>query len=48
MFQWCVWQTLRERGRWAWGTPFIDLDGDGWEDMLVGNGYVTSHDTGDL
>ncbi|WP_419190350.1 FG-GAP repeat domain-containing protein [Saltatorellus ferox] len=37
-----------ERGRWAWGTPFIDLDGDGWEDMLVGNGYVTSHDTGDL
>ncbi|MFT6110333.1 MAG: hypothetical protein ACJA2W_003258 [Planctomycetota bacterium] len=37
-----------ERGRWAWGTPFIDLDGDGWEDMLVGNGYVTSHDPGDL
>ena len=37
-----------ERGRWAWSTPFVDLDGDGWEDILVGNGYVTSHQTSDL
>ncbi|MEM8710794.1 MAG: VCBS repeat-containing protein, partial [Planctomycetota bacterium] len=37
-----------ERGRWAWGSPLVDIDGDGWEDMLVGNGYVTSWNSGDL
>ncbi len=25
-------------GGWAWGTEFVDLDGDGFEDLLVVNG----------
>jgi hypothetical protein len=37
-----------EMGRWAWGSVFADFDSDGWEDLLVGNGYVTTEDTGDL
>jgi len=28
-------------GRWAWGSNFIDLNNDGWEDLLVANGMVT-------
>ena len=36
-------------GRWAWGSLFADLNNDGWEDILVGNGMVTSkEDSGDL
>jgi len=35
-------------GRWAWGSNFVDLDGDGWDDILVANGYITTNDTGDL
>lgn len=35
--------------RWAWGSNFIDLNNDGWEDLIVANGMVTSAgDTGDL
>jgi len=37
-----------EMGRWAWGSHFIDINNDGWEDVLVSNGYVTTEDTGDL
>ncbi|MDG2384891.1 MAG: VCBS repeat-containing protein [Pirellulaceae bacterium] len=37
-----------ERGRWAWSSLFIDLNNDGWEDLLVANGYMTTEDTGDL
>ncbi|MFK7911311.1 MAG: FG-GAP repeat domain-containing protein [Akkermansiaceae bacterium] len=37
-----------EMGRWAWGTNFIDLNNDGWEDVVVANGYITTEDTGDL
>ena len=37
-----------EMGRWAWGSLFIDINNDGWEDVLVSNGYVTTEDTGDL
>lgn len=35
-------------GRWAWGSLFADLDNDGWDDLLVGNGFVTREDTDDL
>lgn len=37
-----------EMGRWAWSSPFLDLNNDGREDLLVTNGYLTTDDTGDL
>ena len=37
-----------EMGRWAWGSHFVDLNNDGWEDVIVSNGYLTTPDTGDL
>jgi hypothetical protein len=30
-----------EMGRWAWAAPFVDLNNDGWEDLVVANGYIT-------
>jgi len=35
-------------GRWAWGAHFADLNNDGWEDLYVANGFITTEDTGDL
>lgn len=35
-------------GRWAWASKFVDLNNDGWQDLVVTNGYVTNEDTGDL
>ena len=36
-------------GRWAWGSNFADINNDGWQDLLVGNGMVTgTDDSGDL
>ena len=35
-------------GRWAWGSRFVDLDLDGWQDIVVANGFITQEDTGDL
>ena len=36
-------------GRWAWSSNFADLNNDGYEDLLIANGMVTSvEDTGDL
>jgi hypothetical protein len=36
-------------GRWAWSSNFVDINNDGWEDLLVANGMVTSaEDPGDL
>jgi hypothetical protein len=35
-------------GRWAWSSPFIDINSDGLEDIVVTNGYITTEDTGDL
>lgn len=34
--------------RWAWGAKFADLNNDGWEDLYVANGFITTEDTGDL
>ncbi len=35
-------------GRWAWGSRFVDLNNDGWEDLVVANGFITADDTHDL
>ncbi len=36
-------------GRWAWSSNFVDLNNDGWEDIVVANGYLTGdEDGGDL
>lgn len=35
-------------GRWAWASVFADLNNDGWEDLLVANGFVTGPDLDDL
>jgi len=35
-------------GRWSWSSIFADLNNDGWEDLLVANGFVTGEDTHDL
>ncbi|MGJ8695176.1 MAG: FG-GAP repeat domain-containing protein [Verrucomicrobiaceae bacterium] len=29
------------KGRWSWGTTFADLNHDGWDDLLVANGFIT-------
>ena len=34
--------------RWAWGTSFVDLNNDGWQDLVVANGNITGEDPGDL
>lgn len=35
-------------GRWAWGSRFVDLNNDGWQDLVVANGFITQADTDDL
>ena len=35
-------------GRWAWSSLFTDLNNDGWEDLVVANGYLTGSSGGDL
>jgi hypothetical protein len=47
-FQECGAEAGVELGRWAWSSVFVDLNNDGWEDLLVANGYITTEDTGDL
>ncbi len=38
-----------EMGRWAWSDQFVDLNNDGWEDLVVANGYLTGvNNSGDL
>ena len=36
------------QGRWAWGSIFADLNHDGLEDLVVGNGFVTGKKDDDL
>ena len=33
-------------GRWAWSSLFGDLNNDGWDDLLVANGYITADEGG--
>ncbi|CAN5449737.1 hypothetical protein BH23VER1_BH23VER1_03860 [soil metagenome] len=35
-------------GRWAWASHFADFNNDGWEDIVVGNGFLTQEDPDDL
>ena len=35
-------------GRWAWGAQFVDLTGDGRDDLFVPNGFFTNQVTTDL
>lgn len=35
-------------GRWAWSSAFADIDNDGWEDLLIANGYLTNRRDDDL
>jgi hypothetical protein len=35
-------------GRWAWSSNFLDINNDGWHDIVVANGYITAEDTSDL
>ena len=35
-------------GRWAWGSLFVDLNNDSWDDLLVANGFLSTEDDGDL
>ncbi|MEM7313273.1 MAG: VCBS repeat-containing protein [Planctomycetota bacterium] len=35
-------------GRWAWGSLFVDLNNDGWEDIYVTNGFITADNNNDL
>lgn len=35
-------------GRWSWSSLFTDFDNDGWEDLLVANGFVTHRKPDDL
>ena len=38
-----------EMGRWAWGSQFADINNDGWDDILIANGFITKNaDSGDL
>ena len=35
-------------GRWAWSSGFADINNDGWEDIVVANGYLTNRAAADL
>ena len=35
-------------GRWAWSSSFVDLNNDGWQDLVVANGFLTAPDPDDL
>ena len=35
-------------GRWSWASRFADLNNDGWEDLVIANGFVTNRNPDDL
>ncbi len=34
--------------RWAWAAPFLDINNDGWQDLIVANGFITRDSSQDL
>jgi hypothetical protein len=38
--------TGTEMGRWAWSSNFVDINNDGWEDLVVANGFLTGDEKG--
>jgi hypothetical protein len=35
-------------GRWAWSSKIVDINNDGWDDILVTNGFITQDNPDDL
>ncbi len=35
-------------GRWAWGAQFVDINNDGYDDLIVPNGFLTNEHKDDL
>ena len=35
-------------GQWAWSSGFADLNNDGWEDLVISNGFLTGRESDDL
>ena len=35
-------------GQWAWSSGFGDLNNDGWEDLVISNGFLTGREPDDL
>ena len=35
-------------GRWAWSSNFVDINNDGWQDLVVANGMITNENPQDL
>jgi hypothetical protein len=35
-------------GRWAWGAKFVDINNDGWDDIVCPNGFLTGPRPDDL
>ena len=35
-------------GRWAWSSMFADINNDGLDDLVVGNGFMTNENAADL
>jgi hypothetical protein len=35
-------------GRWSWSSNWVDLNNDGWQDLVVANGYITNEQPDDL
>lgn len=41
-------QASTTMGRWSWGSLFADINNDGWQDLLITNGFLTHDAPGDL